>query len=151
MNTITKRICGTLAPLGLVATVATTSRASSQSAFLGQPQNPAAYSCFTNNGGTVENRCSTEQRFCMALPVNSPSHTIEVDVLQTAEGAIVGCFAAAVNPNGTGAAGTAEFFVGDTFGTSVMLQLGTLTVPNQGALFVCCDATTGGVINTVNY
>lgn len=124
--------------------------ARSLSAFLGQPQNPADYSCFTNGGGMVTNRCSGTRRFCITLPVDDPTHSIDVTIYSPDSAHVTGCFAQAMSRYGSGAGWTGQKY------TSVMrsyevVGLGELTVPFAGALYACCDIPTGGWVTSVQY
>jgi len=66
-----------------IAVIGATSSSDARSltAFMGQPQAPADYSCFTNNGGSVTNTCATTKQYCVTLPVDGSNHIVEVTVL----------------------------------------------------------------------
>lgn len=126
------------------------SEARSFSAFLGQAQNPADYTCFTNSGGAVTNRCATTRRFCVALPVDSNGHTVEATMYSPDSAHFTGCFAQAMNRYGAGTSWTGMRYT-STVGAHQVVTLGSLNVPNAGALYACCDIPTGGVVDAFNY
>jgi hypothetical protein len=119
-------------------------------AFLGQPQSPADYSCFTNSGGAVTNSCSTTRRFCVTLPVDSSTHTIEVNVRAPDINHNIACFGQAVTRDIFGA-GFTGFRSPGVFGSSQIVTLGTLNVPSAGGLYVCCDIAPSASLQSLQY
>jgi hypothetical protein len=120
-------------------------------AFLGQPQNPADYSCFQNSFGTVVNTCSTTRRFCVSLPVDSSGRFVQANVLAPDVTRNVSCFAQAVTRDLFDAGRTPRPVSPSVFGVSQVLNLGAFSVPFAGALFACCDIAPGAALQTLAY
>lgn len=133
-----------------VAVAASSAKATSLSAFAGQPQAPADYACFTNAFGSVRNDCATTKRYCVALPVSSSVHTIQPTVLAPNISHNIACEASAVNQSVSTLTATG-LRSPSSFGVPQTLTLGTLSVPNFGALFLCCDLSPSSRLLTINY
>jgi hypothetical protein len=149
MSTI-RYAMGFVAIAGATMAVGATAEARSVSAFTGQPQNPNDYTCFTNSGGTVSNVCASTRRFCAALVVDDASHDPQVTVFAPDIGHNIICFGQTVNPDGSPFSNT-KHFSPTHFGVTQTLDLGSVTVPDAGALWVCCDVAPGATIDTFNY
>jgi hypothetical protein len=126
------------------------SEARSFPAFLGQPQAPSDYPCFGNSGGAVFNNCSTTRRFCVTLPVDSSNHTIQITVLAPDINHNIACFGQAITRDIFNA-GFTGFFSPGVFGSSQVLNLPTLSVPNAGGLYACCDIAPTASLQSFNY
>ena len=147
---ITKCKWGMVMIVALTAGIAGSSKAESVSAFLGQPQAPGDYSCFTNSMGTVTNVCSTTRRFCTALTANHNTNTISVTVYAPNSSHNIGCFAQAVYSSGSGAGWTGMQYPG-TMGSHQTVTLGSLFVPSYGGLYVCCDIAPTAKLDSISW
>ena len=136
---------------GAIIGAASISDARSVSAFLGQPQVPGDYTCFSNFNGSVRNNCSTTRRFCVALPVDSASHDVTVNVLAPDSSHNISCFATAVTRETFNAGSTPAKSVTTGFGSFQILALGLVSVPSFGALFACCDIAPTASAQTISY
>ncbi len=139
MNKIVRNGFGLLAVVGIGVGLAGSSQARSVSAFAGQPQQPGAYSCFTNSYGAVTNTCSAVRSYCVALPVDSPTHAVQATVYAPDSSHTIGCHARSVTRNGGGYQWTGQTIYPSVFGSHQILALGTLGVPSAGALYACCE------------
>jgi len=141
-----------IAGLAGVAVIAatSTSEARSLTAFMGQPQAPADYACFTNNGGSVTNACATTKQYCVTLPVDGSNHIVEVTVLAPDINHNIACFAQANARDNTNAGFTGLKSPG-IFGSAQVLSFPTLTVPTAGSLYVCCNIAQTARLHSVNY
>ena len=136
---------GTLA-LGIIST----SYADSVPGFLGQPQDPNAYTCFRNADGAVTNVCDATKQFCVALPVTSATHSVQINVTAPDISHNISCFAQAVNSDAR-AVGISEARSPSVFGRPQVLTLSTLNVPPGGGLFACCNMAKSSWLDTINY
>lgn len=141
----------TLVTLGLGLSVIPNAEARSVSAFLGQAQNSSNIGCFTNSNGKITNTSCGTTQFCVALPVDSALHTIEVTVRAPDVSHNIGCFAQAVDRNGVSAGGTGPDQFPSTFGSDQVLSLGTVSVPSAGGLYACCDMAQTSKWDSVNW
>jgi hypothetical protein len=130
--------------------VATSSDARSLTAFLGQPQSPADYPCFTNNGGTVTNNCSTTKQFCVVLPVDGSDHIMQITVLAPDISHNISCFGQANFRDNTNAGFTGLRSPG-VFGSTQVLIFPQLSVPTFGSLFACCNLAPTAKLNSIGY
>jgi hypothetical protein len=135
---------------GLGTVMASNSDARSFSGFLGQPQNPADYPCFVNSGGAVFNNCGTTRRFCVALPVDSSGHSVEVTVRAPDINHNISCFAQTVNRDATGFNFSGARSPG-VFGSAQVVSLGSVSVPSAGAMYTCCDIAPSASLDSINY
>lgn len=144
--------CGVVASVVVTAIVvlAQQSEARSLPAFLGQPQNPGDYTCFTNAAGTVRNSCTTTRRFCVALPVDGASHQVAITVTASDINHNIGCFVSATTREGFNAAFTSTLSP-STFGSAAVLTFPTVNVPNAGGLWSCCDIAPTAIVDSFNY
>lgn len=126
------------------------SDARSFGAFLGQPQAPGDYPCFTNGNGAVTNVCSTTRRFCIALPVDSSSHTIEATVRAPDINHNISCFGQSTTRDALGVNFTG-FRSPGVFGSAQILVLGTVNVPAAGGMYACCDLAPSATVHSFNY
>lgn len=150
MNKIV-RLSGAAMTVGALAlSMISTSYADSVSGFLGQPQNPNVYTCFRNANGAVTNICTATNQFCVALPVASATHTVQLNVTAPDISHNVSCFAQAVNSSagGVGFSGSRSPSV---FGSPQILTLPTLNVPPGGGLYACCDMAQSSWLNAINF
>lgn len=138
-----------IAGLGVIG-VTSNSDARSLTAFLGQPQSPADYSCFTNSGGTVTNNCSTTRQFCVVLPVDDSTHTIEITLFAPDINHNIACLGQANFRDNT-SAGFTGFRSPSTFGSNQILTLPTLSVPSAGSLYACCNIAPTAKLYSINY
>jgi hypothetical protein len=129
---------------------AATSDARAVPAFLGQPQAPTDYSCFTNSNGIVTNRCTPTKQFCIALPVDGALHALTIMVFAPDASHSVSCFGQAGNRDNSIAGFTGTFFP-SRVGVSWPITLPTLSVPSQGNLFACCNVAQSASIESINY
>ena len=124
---------------GAVVALTSVSEATSVPAFIGQPQQAADYACFTNTFGRVSNVCTTTRQFCMALPVTSGSHTVQVSAQAADVNHNVSCFAQAVTSDFFDAGHTPSPVSPATFPGIQLLNLGTFNLPANAYLFACCN------------
>jgi hypothetical protein len=151
MNKISRYGFAVLLAAGAGIGLTPSSEARSVSAFLGQPQNPANYSCFGNGNGGVINTCAgAARRFCVALPIDAASSTVTVTVQGSIPGTnTVGCQAYSVTRAAVGYANGP--YVSSALVTPVPLSLGTLGVPAAGGLYACCDLAQNAKMLSVNW
>jgi hypothetical protein len=135
---------------GVSISISPDSHARSFPAFLGQPQSPFDYQCFTNSGGAVFNNCSTTRQFCTALPVDSTFHQIEITVRAPDINHNVSCFGVASNRDGS-TSGFTGVLSPSVFGSSQVLTFITLMVPPAGGLYACCNVAPTALIQSFNY
>jgi len=136
---------------GIAVIGATTiSHARAVPAFLGQPQVPTDYSCFTNSNGTVTNNCGTTKQFCISLPVDDSSHTLSINVIAPNISHNVSCFGQAGFRDNS-IAGLTGLLSPSAFGGSQTLFLPTLSVPSQGNLYACCNLSPTSSVESINY
>jgi hypothetical protein len=129
--------------------------ARSASAFMGVAQNPSLATCFTNANGRItfnaSQACGLKQQFCVALPIdNAVSHDITVSITPNPNGNGIGCFGVSVDRFGASQGGTGEVWQTE-FSSPEPIDLGNLSVPNSGGLFVCCDMFGGASLDSVNW
>jgi hypothetical protein len=137
------------AGIGVIG-IASNSDARSLTAFLGQPQSPGDYACFTNNGGTVTNNCSPSRQFCVVLPVDSSSHTVEITLFAPDIDHNIACFGQA-NYRDNFSAGFTGYRSPGLFGVTQVLTLPTLSVPSAGSLYACCNIPPTAKLYSFNY
>jgi hypothetical protein len=123
--------------------------ASSVSAFLGQAQNPADATCFSNAAGGVKNTCATPRRFCVALPVSTTTAAVTVNAQAAAATAPVQCFANSVTRYAGSFMQTNMFSTIGTAATPIFLP--SVSIPANGALYTCCDLPTNSSVFTINW
>lgn len=117
----------------------------------GQPYLPSDYQCFNNGAGAVQNSCAnTVKTYCMALPVETSSHNVQVSALSPNVTHAIGCEATATDRNSqvtwhSGLRGT------PAFNAFSVIDLGTVSVPSFGALFVCCNMPDTTLLLTVSW
>jgi hypothetical protein len=139
-----------LLAISAVMGLAASSSARSIPAFLGQPQQPGDYSCFTNASGSVTNNCAGVRQFCMSLPVDDATHTISISVRALDIDHNIQCIAQAVTHDGLNA-GLTGFVAPGVFGTPQTITLSTLNVPSSGHLYACCNVSQTARIISVVY
>jgi hypothetical protein len=137
-----------IGPSGSVA------EARSVSAFLGHPENPNDYSCFTNANGRISNVCYSSnqpKRYCVALPVDSSGEYI-VQVTASAPDAEHGlsCFSRAMDRHAMSSWGSTNRPL-TSFGSPQVIQMTYNKVPSFGVLYACCDMLPGSSISTINW
>jgi hypothetical protein len=135
--------------IGIIG-MTTNSDARSLTAFLGQPQAPGDYTCFTNNGGTVTNNCSTTKQFCVVLPVDDSNHTISLTLFSPDTGHTIACFGQANFRDNTNA-GFTGFRAPSIVGSTQVLTLPALSVPASGSLYACCNIEPTAKLDSINY
>ena len=129
------------------------SNASSVPAFLGQPQAPSDYPCFTNTWGRINNICGSTRRFCMSLPVTAGTHTVQVSAQGADVSHNVSCSAQGITWDFGDAGHTPTPVSLSTFPNPQLLNLGTFSLPSNAYLYACCDVASapGTLINSVIY
>jgi hypothetical protein len=145
--------CGLVASVfagAAIIALTSQSEARSLAAFLGQPQAPGDYSCFTNNNGSVTNNCGTTKQFCMVLPVDDANHTVSVAVFAPDINHNIACFAQA-NFQDNSISGFTGFRSPGSFGSSQVLNLGAVVVRGLGNLFACCNLAPIARVESINY
>jgi hypothetical protein len=148
MNQLSRYGFAAMLTIGAGIGLTPSSEARSVSGFLGQPQNPADYACFSNGNGIVFNTCATTKRFCVALPIDTSSSTVTVTIAGSASGP-ARCFAQSVNRAGAFVAVTPT--VSEPLWPPVTRLLGTLSVPFAGGFYTCCDLPTNAQLASVNW
>ena len=140
-----------IAGAGIALTSA--SDASSVPAFVGQPQVPAEYSCFTNSFGRINNICGSSRRYCISLPVTAGTHTVQLSAQGADVAHNVSCLAQAVTWDFADAGHTPTPVSLSTFPAPQLLNLGTFSLPSTAYLYACCNMTSspGTLVNSVMY
>jgi len=149
-NTIRKGL-GVFTAIGLVAATAVTASATSVSGFAGQPQNPGQYDCFTNAGGNVTNQCSGTLQYCVALPSTQTGHDVKVSVTAPSTADDISCFASSAYNTGYPASSSWPPRFPTVIGQPFQIDLGSVTVPDQGGLWTCCNMAQGSTLNSIQF
>jgi hypothetical protein len=151
MNTIVRqRVIKSIISVAVIATGAT-ALARSTPGLAGQPYQPTDYQCFNNGAGAVWNSCAnTVKTFCIALPVDSGAHDIQVTAFSPDSTHAISCQANAVDRYAT-FVWRSQLSTTPAIGTPSVIDLGTGTVPPTGALMVCCNMPDTTKLMTVNW
>lgn len=147
---IVRHVFAALAGTALCTAMIGASQARSLPGFAGQPQNPDDYHCFLNGGGLVWNNCPGTKGYCMALPVDTAWHTVDVAV-SAPSGSQIACQAESRYWNSAFAHNTTRQQAQVTDNGAELLSLGGLEVPAGGALYLCCDIGQYSTLKTVNF
>lgn len=148
MTNITFKAIGCLVATGLIAGLSGTSEAS-VTAMAGLAQNPSEDTCFTNSFGTISNQCAGVRQWCVSSFVSAGAHQASVVGLRP-NGGTLACHAVAVSSDGRPFSGTANRSLG-VVDVDATLNVGSVSVPSGGAMYVCCDLSTRARIDTVNF
>jgi hypothetical protein len=130
--------------------VGVTAEASSTSAFAGQPQNPADYTCFDNTNGMVTNVCTSTVEYCVPLLSSQSAHTVEITLYAPTGSEQLQCMATSVTQYGVVSAWSGWNWAPQT-GGDTQLVLSPTNVPSEGGLYACCSMEPGSRIDTIQF
>ncbi len=119
------------------------------------PHGSANEGCLVEDNGGVNNTCGSQTNYQISLPVNPGPHSINVSVFNPGGGTfwcqlVATTFDGQYCPPTTGCTITGQTFV-NTVGRTYQMSVGSVTVPDQGSLFLNCNINPGGRVFNVNY
>jgi hypothetical protein len=132
-----------------LAAGATAVQARTAPGLAGQPYLPQDYQCFNNGAGAVFNTCAnTVKTYCMSLPVDSGTHTVQATALSPNSTHAISCQATVVDRN-AGVLWASQLKGTPVFNAFSIIDLGTVSVGSTNALFLCCNMPDTTLLTTV--
>jgi hypothetical protein len=154
MNRKTVHAFSTFAMAALVSTsFVNPSQARTTMASAGRAVSPADASCFLLDSSAMTNFCSSPKNLETSLVIDAGgTFTVTVNAEGGAPANTVGCQSRSVDKSARSFASSGAFQFLPTFGSvPVDIVLNPVPVPFRGGLFVTCQASPGGKVNTINW
>lgn len=119
---------------------------------MGVSTSPSDHTCWSISFGSKINSCTVIKKLYMPGVVDgSGDRTVTVNAEGANANENVGCIAYAVTKGGDffDSSGPLEYL--SMFGSPQDIVLTTITVPSQGALYVHCEVSPGGRVNSIRF
>jgi hypothetical protein len=151
-----RKIVHAFSTFAMAALVSTTfvnpSQARTTMAAAGRAVLPADVGCFLLDSSAMTNFCSSPKNLETSLVIDAGgTFTVTVNAEGGAPANTVGCQARSVDKSARSFASSGTFKFLSTFPLPEDIVLNPVPVPFRGGLFVTCQVSSGGKVNTFNW